>query len=83
MRAAARGLPGGVNLHDALAVLVLMEELEDPRFERAAVRWISRFAGECPGVGLGELLAALEALDGLPAPVAHATLSALLKRHGA
>src|SRR4051794_32281914 len=26
---------------NALAVLVLMEKLDDPRFERAAVRWIS------------------------------------------
>jgi hypothetical protein len=80
--AAARELAGGLSLVDALAVLVVMDELEDPRFERAAVRFVSRFAGECGGVGLGELQALLEALDGLPAPDAHATLVALLKRHG-
>jgi hypothetical protein len=57
-------------------------ELDDPAFERAAVRWLARFLGECGGVGLGEVLAALEALDALPAPDAHATLAALLKRHG-
>jgi hypothetical protein len=71
-----------LGLADALAVLSLMEELDDPHFERAAVRWISRFAGECGGVGLGELQAALEAIDALPAPDATATLAALLKRHG-
>jgi hypothetical protein len=73
----------GLGLPDALDVLVLMEELDDTQFERAAVRWISRFAGECPCVGLGELLAALEALDGLPARDAYTTLRALLTRHGA
>jgi hypothetical protein len=82
VRAAARDVPGGLGLGDALAVLVLMEELDDPRFEPAAVRWISRFAGECGGVGLGELQAVLEAIDALPAPDATATLAALLRRHG-
>jgi hypothetical protein len=81
VRAAARELPGGLSLADALAVLVVMDELEDPRFERAAVRFVSRFAAECGGVGLGDVQAALQALDALPAPDAHATLVALLKRH--
>ncbi len=83
VRAAARDLPHGVTLADAVHVLVLMLEADDPAVESAAVRWLARFAGECAGVTLGEALAALEALDGLPAPDAEATLFALLKRHGA
>jgi hypothetical protein len=82
VQAAARELPGGLGLADALAVVVVMEELDDPRFGRAAVRFLGRFAAECGGVGLGEIGAALEALDALPASDAHATLVSLLKRHG-
>jgi hypothetical protein len=82
VRAAARDLPGVVTLADAVDVLLLMLDLDDPAFEPSAVRWIARYAAECPGATLGELHAALEALDALPAPDAHATLVALLKRHG-
>jgi hypothetical protein len=82
LRSAARALPSAVTLADAVQVLVLMLEVDDPAFEAAAVRWIARFTGECAGVTLGEANAALEALDGLPAPDALATLAALLKRHG-
>jgi hypothetical protein len=63
-------------------VLLLMLQADDPAFEAAAVRWINRFTGECGGVALAEVHAAVEALDGLPAPDASATLNALLKRHG-
>jgi hypothetical protein len=82
IRAAARDAPGIVTLADAIDVLLLMIELDDPAFEASAIRWITRFANECPGTTLGELHAALEALNALPAPDAHATLAALLKRHG-
>jgi hypothetical protein len=82
VRAAARDLPGIVSLADAVEVLQVMLELEDPAFEGSAVRWVARFAAECPGTTLGELHAALEALDALPAPDAHATLIGLLRRHG-
>jgi hypothetical protein len=82
IRAAARAFPSVVTLADAVEVLMLVIEVDDPAFESGAVRWISRFAGECPGIGLGELLAALEALNGLPAPDAQDTLKALLRRHG-
>ena len=81
-RKAARELPGAVTLADALQVLLLMLEGDDPAFDSAAVRWINRFTGECGGVALTEVHAAVEALDGLPAPDASATLTALLKRHG-
>jgi hypothetical protein len=82
VRAAARDLPGIISLADALEVLQLMLELKDSAFEGSAVRWIVRFAGESPRTTLGELHAALEALEALPAPDARATLAALLKRHG-
>jgi hypothetical protein len=83
VRAAAREFPDALGLADALNVIVLMVELDDPAFERAAVRWLSRFTGECGGVTLGEVLAGLEALDALPAPDARATLASLLRRHHA
>jgi hypothetical protein len=82
VRAAARDLPGVVTLADAVQVLVLILEADDPAFEAAAVRWIARFADECGGVTLSEVHAAVEALAALPAPDSQATLTALLKRHG-
>jgi hypothetical protein len=82
VRSAARDLPGVVTLADGVEVLLLMLEIRDPAFEAAAVRWIARFTGDCSGVGLGEVHAALEALGALPAPDAQGTLTALLKRHG-
>jgi hypothetical protein len=80
--AAARELPCAVTLADALRVLLLMLEGDDPAFDPATVRWINRFTGECRGLALTEVHAAVEALDGLPDPDANATLAALLKRHG-
>jgi hypothetical protein len=74
-------LPGAVTLADALQVLQFMLEADDPVFDTAVVRWINRFTGECHGVALMEVHAAVEALDGLPASDASATLDALLKRH--
>lgn len=82
IRSAARELPGVVTLADAVEVLVMMLEADDPAFEAAAVRWVARFTGECAGVTLGATQAALEALAMLPAPDAHTTLTTLLKRHG-
>jgi hypothetical protein len=80
VRAAARVLPGIITLADAVEVRVLMLELDNPL--RGQRRWLARFAGEHRGVTLGEVYAALEALDALPAPDAHATPVALLRRHG-
>jgi hypothetical protein len=82
VRSAARDLPSVVTLADAVLVLALMLESDDPAFESAAVRWLARFTGECAGVTLGEAQAALEALGALPAADAYATLTTLLKRHG-
>ena len=82
VRSAARDLPGVVTLADAVQVLLLMLETDDSAFEAAAVRWIARFTSESGGVTLSEVHAAVEALDALPAPDAHVTLTGLLKRHG-
>jgi hypothetical protein len=82
VRSAARDLPSVVTLADAVQVLLLMLEADDPAFEAAAVRWIARFTSECGGVTLSEVHAALEALDALPAPDSQVTLTGLLKRHG-
>jgi hypothetical protein len=82
VRRVAREHPKAVTLADAVQVLLLMLDTDDPTFEAAAVRWIARFTNECHGVTLGEVQAALEALEALPAPDATATLSALLQRHG-
>ena len=81
IREAARDGPSVVTLADAVRVLTLMVEADDPAYERAAVRWLARFTGECGGATLGEAQAALEALEALPEPDAHATLITLLKRH--
>jgi hypothetical protein len=83
IREAARDGPSVVTLADAVRVLMLMVEADDPAYERAAVRWLARFTGECGGATLGEAQAALEALEALPEPDAHATLITLLKRHRA
>jgi len=58
-----------------------MIEPDDPAFEASAIRWITRFTNECPGTTIAERDAALEALDALPAPDAHATLASLVNRH--
>lgn len=79
-RVAARELPGGITLADAAKLLMLMEEVDDPAFERAAVRWVARFASECRDVRLEDLRAAVDAVDGLRAPGSHAVLAALLTR---
>jgi hypothetical protein len=82
VRRAARDFPGAVTLVDALAVLLLMLDEDDGAFDAAAVRWVSRFTGECRGVALAEVHAAVEALGTLPAPDARATLGGLLRRYG-
>ena len=48
VRAAAAELPQ-VGLDDALAVVLLMDEHDDERYERAAVRWLARLVERAPG----------------------------------
>jgi hypothetical protein len=47
IQAAAVELPG-LGLDDALEILWLMAHKRDPRFERAAVRWVGRLLLETP-----------------------------------
>jgi hypothetical protein len=49
---------------------------DDPAFEAAAVRWIARFTSACDEVTVGEVQAALEALDALSSPESQVTLTA-------
>jgi hypothetical protein len=63
--AAARELPQ-VALDDALRICLLLRGGDPGRFERAAVRWLGRFALEGRGVTIASLRAAADALDALP-----------------
>jgi hypothetical protein len=63
--AAARELPQ-VALDDALRICLLLRGGDPGRFERAAVRWLGRFALEGRGVAIASLRAAADALDALP-----------------
>ena len=55
-----------VRLDDALEILILMARERDPRFDRAAARWVGRLLAENP-VGLAEARFALALVERLPA----------------
>ena len=59
IRAAAAELPR-VDLGDALAVCMAIREAEPDRFERAALRWLARYAVERAG-SVAEVRAAADA----------------------
>ncbi|HVF77443.1 MAG TPA: hypothetical protein VNA28_04020 [Solirubrobacteraceae bacterium] len=61
IRAAAAELPQ-VDLVDALAVCVAIRDAEPQRFERAALRWLARYAVE-KATGLADVRAATEAFS--------------------
>jgi hypothetical protein len=63
--AAARELPQ-IALDDALRICLLLREGPAHRYERAAVRWLGRFALEAEGVTIDDLRSAATALDALP-----------------
>lgn len=63
--AAARELPQ-VALDDALRICLVLRGGDPTRYERAAVRWLGRFALEARGVTIQDLRLAAEALDELP-----------------
>ncbi len=63
--AAARELPR-VGLEDALRICLLIRGGDPGRYERAAVRWLGRFALEARGVTIEDIRAAARALDALP-----------------
>jgi hypothetical protein len=63
VRAAAAELPR-VELGDALRIVWLYRE-DDQLFERAAVRWVGRFALEAKAATLEDVQGALSALRGI------------------
>lgn len=63
--AAARELPR-VALHDALRICLVLRDGEPERYERAAVRWLGRFALEADRATIRDLRLAADALDALP-----------------
>ena len=81
--AAARELPH-VSLEDALRVCLLLRDREPERYERAAVRWLGRFALEARGVTIEALRSAADALDVLPHRPGEAMerLQAICNAHG-
>src|SRR5438477_3051193 len=62
---AARELPQ-IALDDALRICLLLRDGDPDRYERAAVRWLGRFALEARGVTVNAIRGAAEALDDLP-----------------
>lgn len=80
--AAARELPH-IALDDALRICLVLRDSDPGHYERAAVRWLGRFALEARGVTIDALRHAAEALDLLPTRSAEAMeqLHALCAKH--
>jgi hypothetical protein len=71
-----------INLADALGIVLLMGDHDDPVYERAAFRWVARLASERPNIGLQELAATVRALQALAGTrPARAALAELCARH--
>ena len=83
VRAAAGELPA-VRLDDALLITCLIEEQDSERFERAAVRWLGRFALERSSVRIEDLREGAIAFAALHANPdgARLALKELCARHG-
>jgi hypothetical protein len=83
VRAAAAELPR-IDLADALEVLLLMSARDDAHYDRAATRWLARFALERPSARLADLRGALYALQALPhnPEAARGELRMLCEAHG-
>jgi hypothetical protein len=83
IRAAAAELPR-IGLRDALEICLVMRDKKDHRFERAAVRWIARFALEARDVTLEAIQTAVAALNAMPDQPerAMATLGNLCAQYG-
>jgi hypothetical protein len=62
---AARDLPQ-IALDDALRICLVLRDGDPRRYERAAVRWLGRFALEARAVTIRDLRAAAAALEALP-----------------
>jgi hypothetical protein len=63
--AAALELPR-IALDDALRICLVLRGGDPDRYERAAVRWLGRFALEAHGATIDDLRLAADALDELP-----------------
>jgi hypothetical protein len=57
---------GGLGLHEALDLCVLIAEAKPERYARAAIRWHGRLELEAPTLTLAEAQLALAALAQLP-----------------
>lgn len=73
-----------VGLEDALEVCLLLRDQDPARFERAAVRWLGRFALEGRGVTIEALQRATGAFDAMPrrSQTAMEILASLCVKHG-
>jgi hypothetical protein len=69
--ATARELPR-IALDDALRICLTLRDGDEDLFERAAVRWLGRFALEAKGATIDDVRVAAEALDELPRRAADA-----------
>src|ERR1700685_1959749 len=65
VRAAAGELPT-IRLDDALSVCLLIRDRDPQRYERAALRWVARFAMEARAATLADVQTAVHALTRLP-----------------
>ena len=83
VRAAASELPV-IRLDDALRVCLLIRDRDPDRYERAALRWVGRFALEASTATLADVRAAADALARLPtaADDAMSDLQRLCVSHG-
>jgi hypothetical protein len=54
-----------IRLDDALEILILMAQENDPRFDRAAARWVGRLLAETP-IGLADGRYAIALVERLP-----------------
>lgn len=82
--AAARDM-AMVPLEVALRMVLLMIEKQDPRWERAAVKWLGRALAARPSIGLQHAAEAADAMAGLAGvmpEVNRARLSLLLRNAG-
>lgn len=69
--AAALELPQ-IALDDALRICLVLRGEDGTRYERAAVRWLGRFALEAQDVTIEDLRIAADSLDSLPRQPAEA-----------
>lgn len=72
-----------IRLTDALRICLVVRDREPQLYERAAVRWLGRFALEAPNLTLSDLNLAAEAIAALPtdAQGAMERLSILCRRY--